>query len=71
MINRQGNHFIHDIHKSKLNLAKWVRKGSNMREPSEISLAIRDAYEFLYCCAYSDFESGYYYKFLNSFPESV
>ena len=71
IINRQGNQFATDIHKSKLNLAKWIRRGSNMRDPHFVSLSIRMAYEFLYECSYCTFESGYYFKFLCQQPESV
>ena len=71
IINRQGNHFVTDIHKSKLNLAKWIRKAGNMRDPSMVTLSIRSAYDFLYECSYCNFESGYYFKYLNQQPESV
>lgn len=71
IINRQGHHFVTDIHKSKLNVAKWVRRGANMREPHEISKSIRSAFEFLYACSYCDFESGYYFKYVSTQPEAV
>lgn len=71
ILNRQGHHYVTDMHKAKLNLAKWVRKGNNMREPYNVSLAIRTAYEFLFECSYCNFESGYYFKYLSQQPESV
>ena len=71
IVNRQGNHFVTDIHKSKLNLAKWIRRGSTMRQTDMINQAIRAAYEFLYECSYCTFESGYYFKYLCQQPESV
>ena len=42
-----------------------------MREPDQVSLSIRSAYEFLYECSYCTFESGYYFKYLSQQPESV
>ena len=62
---------ITDIHTSKLNLAKWVRRGKGMRKPSEITNSLRNAYEFLYECAYCNYEGGYYYRYLSQNPENV
>jgi len=71
MVNRQGHYAILDIHKSKLNLAKWVRRGQGMRNTDEITKSLRGAYEFLFECAYCNFESGYYHKYLCNQPETV
>jgi|LauGreDrversion4_2_1035121.scaffolds.fasta_scaffold1785751_1 hypothetical protein len=69
IVNRQGNLFYLDYHKSKLNLAKWIRKSANMREPKEVTRAIRSSYDFLFNCAYCEFESGYFNKYLVDNPE--
>jgi hypothetical protein len=69
IINRQGNLVHLDYHKSKLNLAKWIRKSANMREPIEVTKAIRSSYDFLFNCAYCEFESGYFNKYLVENPE--
>jgi hypothetical protein len=68
IINRQGNQVHLDIHKSKLNLGKWIRKGANMRDPFEVTRAIRVSYDYLFACAYVDFEAGYYNRFLVDQP---
>ena len=68
IINRQGNQVHMDYHKSKLNLAKWIRKGSNMRDPFEVTKVIRVSYDYLFACAYCDYESGYYNRFLIDQP---
>lgn len=71
IINRQGNTVAMDYHKSKLNLAKWIRKGGNIRNPEEVTNTIVTAYDFLYACAYCDYESGYYNRYLVESPEKV
>jgi hypothetical protein len=68
MINRHGGTFNLDYHKSKLNLAKWIRKGGNIREPQEVTLAIRAAYDFLFACAYNEMEEGYFNRYLVDLP---
>jgi len=42
-----------------------------MRNPQEISRSLRTGYEFLYECAYCNYEGGYFFRYLNSNPESV
>jgi hypothetical protein len=69
IINRQGNLVHMDYHKSKLNLAKWIRKSSNMRDPIQVTKAIRTSYDYLFACAYCDYESGYFNRFLVDNPE--
>ncbi len=69
MVNRHGGTYNLDYHKSKLNLGKWIRKGANMREPFEVTLAIRVAYDFLFACAYNEMEDGYYNRFLVEMPD--
>lgn len=71
IVHRQGFHMITDIHTSKLNLAKWVRRGKTMRDPHEITRALRSGYDFLFACAYCDYEGGYYFRYLSSNPEQV
>jgi hypothetical protein len=71
IINRQGNQSYMDYHKSKLNLAKWIRKGANMRDPLAVSSTIVQGYDFLYWCAYCEFESGYFNKYLVDNPDRV
>jgi hypothetical protein len=68
IVNRQGNDALMDHHKSKINLAKWIRKGSNMRDLTEITDNIRVAYDFLFACAYCEFEKGYFNRFLVENP---
>ena len=68
IINRQGNLTHMDYHKSKLNLAKWIRKSSNIRHSMEVTKAIRISYDFLFGCAYCDFESGYFNRYLVEQP---
>lgn len=69
IINRQGNQVNMDYHKSKLNLGNWIRKSSNMRDPFEVTKAIRISFDFLFACAYCDFEAGYYNRYLIEGPE--
>jgi hypothetical protein len=57
-----------DQHKSKLNLAKWIRKGSNIRDPYEVTKVIRTSYDYLFACAYCDYESGYFNRYLVDQP---
>ncbi len=71
IINRQGNQVHLDYHQSKLNLAKWIRKGANIRDPMEVTRALVPAYDFLYDCAYCEFESGVYNRFLVNSPDKV
>ncbi len=63
MNNRMGNDAIVDSHKAKLNLAKWIRKGSNMRDPAEVTKTIRIAYDILFMSAYCEYESSYTNKY--------
>lgn len=70
-IHKQGSELFTDIHRSKLNLAAWIRRGKNIRNPMEVSTALRGAYDFLFACAYQDYESGYYSKYLSYPPETV
>jgi hypothetical protein len=68
IISRSGQDATLDMYKSKLNVAKWIRKGANMRNPQEVTDVISVAYDFLFACAYCDFESGYYNRFLVEQP---
>lgn len=68
-MNRQGMNYFMDVHRAKLNLANWVRQGKNMRDLDQITKSVKQAYEFLYDCAYSNYESGYYFRYLVSGPE--
>jgi hypothetical protein len=68
LINRQGNSFHLDYHKSKLNMGAWVRKGANIREPMEVTKAIRHAYDFLFHCVYNEMESGYFNRYILTQP---
>ena len=70
LVNRTGNDAVLDYHKSKLNLGMWIRKGANMRNPSEVTEAIRVAYDFLFACAYGDFEAGYFNRYLVDSPQN-
>lgn len=70
-VQRQGNHVQCDFHKSKLNLAKWIRKGANNTNYQEISGTIAWAYDVLMNCAYCEYEAGYYRKYLCEDPERI
>lgn len=66
-----GNELHVDIHTSKLNLAAWIRRNKNMREPVEIANALKHSYDFLYDCAYNYTENGVYNIYLANPPETV
>ena len=40
-----------------------------MRDPYEVTKAIRVSYDFLFACAYCDYESGYYNRYLVENPD--
>jgi len=71
LINRHCHNVFNDYHTSKLNLAKWFRINENMRDPEEISNAIRSSHEFLLECIGDYYEDGYYYKYFNETPQKV
>ena len=71
LLNRHNHNVFNDYHNTKLNVAKWIRKNENMRNPEEISLAIGRGYEFLYECMNDYYEDGHYYSFFNDIPDNV
>lgn len=73
IFNRQNYHGFVDIHKAKLNLAKWIRKHENMN-PDGVTCALVGAYDFLYDTLYytsAGFDEFYFEHYLGGGPETV
>lgn len=69
---RHGQETAVGYHQAKRNLALWVRRGKNMRDPVEISAALKMANELVWDAAYQhSIEPGFYNKYLVYPPENV
>jgi len=71
VINRNGTHFITDVHTSKLNIARWIRRGKKMENLADIEMALLRAYEMLFECVYSQLEVAHFFRYVNEQPATV
>jgi len=71
IVHKHNLHMNVNLQKAKLNLAKWLRKNSNMRDPGAISFSLQHGYDFLFNCAYCDIdEAGYIKRYISHPPET-